>query len=1066
VSDLTINVRQVSSYPAVTTTLPGDTFLLQRGGLGGSYFTVDVETLVRTALNDPTATMAINALVPPDAQGAGLIASNLVTPVGFTIGWNWYINNAGGESLLQSGAAGALGFDTTDGLVFVIGSGGAGGTAVGAWTDLLQLTPAGALNLFRGTLTVARDPAFALEVATMGWVGRNTVMSLNGRTGAVVLNYTDIATALGADSAIATQNWVNAAICGAINSLLQTYPSVWTFNGRTGDIWLTVQDMNSALAVPNAVPLIIQTPPANAFDGEVVNAAWVIANTTQMLAPYATQDWVTQQAAVSSFNGRTGHVTLAAVDITSAGGALLASPNFSGIPTGPTANPGTATAQLATTAFVEAAVVAGTAGVVSFNTRTGAVTLSAADINNAGGALLASPNFTGTPTGPTAVQGTSTAQLATTAFVMNEITAISAGVITWNGRSGTVTMTLADVTGAGGAPLASPGFSGIPTAPTAVNGTDTTQLATCAFVQNAINAVDVGVTTFNGRSGTVSLIQNDITAVGGLVNPSPALTGTPTAPTPAPTDSSTNIATTAFVKAAIASTAGASVATIAPTSPNTGQLWFNTTSGVNQLYVWTGSAWTSTTNLSTYAPLASPAFTGTPTAPTPVAGNSSTQIATTAFVTNLVAGYLPLSGGTLTGTLTTAAVVIPSTPTLNPALYFNVSGGNYITNGVGFALALYPNPPTSLMLYYALSGTAGAAASLNGMTQWVPGATPANNNIIFNSNFSTSGGYNQAWNAQSTAAGGWAYISGTSGAPVAAATAAILSNGNWALAVAPMGTAGAAITFNQVLTATPSLVTCTTQFQCNGQLSMAGGAGIMASTAGIYLPAPASLWSVLGGTNYPLINMDTTGNVNIAPQAFPGSVSFPNGNVNFNGNGITLPNGTSVWWYQAGSSVRMTGIWIDGNNNINIGGGSNLAFNIYANTPPGSQGGGFNLPTAIPWATQSTWNVYSDSRTKDEVADYTPGLNEICQLKPISYCYNGRYGTDDERGKGVKHIGFDAVQASSVIAEMKASRRAASRPDGPEDTELAGLNHSPLVCVLINAVKELNARIVALEARA
>ena len=40
----------------------------------------------------------------------------------------------------------------------------------------------------------------------------------------------------------------------------------------------------------------------------------------------------------------------------------------------------------------------------------------------------------------------------------------------------------------------------------------------------------------------------------------------------------------------------------------------------------------------TYAPLASPALTGTPTAPTASAGTSTTQIATTAFVTNAVSG--------------------------------------------------------------------------------------------------------------------------------------------------------------------------------------------------------------------------------------------------------------------------------------------------------------------------------------------------------------------------------------------------------------------------------------------
>lgn len=40
----------------------------------------------------------------------------------------------------------------------------------------------------------------------------------------------------------------------------------------------------------------------------------------------------------------------------------------------------------------------------------------------------------------------------------------------------------------------------------------------------------------------------------------------------------------------------------------------------------------------TYAPLASPALTGTPTAPTAAAGTSNTQIATTAYVDNAVGG--------------------------------------------------------------------------------------------------------------------------------------------------------------------------------------------------------------------------------------------------------------------------------------------------------------------------------------------------------------------------------------------------------------------------------------------
>src|SRR3954465_12658085 len=56
-----------------------------------------------------------------------------------------------------------------------------------------------------------------------------------------------------------------------------------------------------------------------------------------------------------------------------------------------------------------------------------------------------------------------------------------------------------------------------------------------------------------------------------------------------------------------------------------------------------------------YAPLASPVFTGVPSAPTPATGDSSTALATTAFVKgqSYVTGgpYLPLTGGTINGPL-------------------------------------------------------------------------------------------------------------------------------------------------------------------------------------------------------------------------------------------------------------------------------------------------------------------------------------------------------------------------------------------------------------------------------
>lgn len=62
------------------------------------------------------------------------------------------------------------------------------------------------------------------------------------------------------------------------------------------------------------------------------------------------------------------------------------------------------------------------------------------------------------------------------------------------------------------APLASPTFTGTPKAPTAAAGTNTTQVATTAFVTSAINSLDTGVTSVNGKDGAVTLGAADVGA--------------------------------------------------------------------------------------------------------------------------------------------------------------------------------------------------------------------------------------------------------------------------------------------------------------------------------------------------------------------------------------------------------------------------------------------------------------------------------------------------------------------------------------------------------------------------
>jgi hypothetical protein len=129
------------------------------------------------------------------------------------------------------------------------------------------------------------------------------------------------------------------------------------------------------------------------------------------------------------------------------------------------------------------------------------------------------------------------------------------------------------------APKASPTFTGIPAAPTASSGTNTTQIATTAFVASSINGISIPDTS------------------GLAPKESPTFTGIPAAPTASSGTNTTQIATTAFVSTAIS-------ALSIPGATDTSGL----------------------------APKESPTFTGIPAAPTASSGTNTTQIATTAFV--------------------------------------------------------------------------------------------------------------------------------------------------------------------------------------------------------------------------------------------------------------------------------------------------------------------------------------------------------------------------------------------------------------------------------------------------
>jgi hypothetical protein len=97
---------------------------------------------------------------------------------------------------------------------------------------------------------------------------------------------------------------------------------------------------------------------------------------------------------------------------------------------------------------------------------------------------------------------------------------------------------------------------------------------------------------------------------------------------------------------------------------------------------------------------------------------------------------------------------------------------------------------------------------------------------------------------------------------------------------------------------------------------------------------------------------------------------------------------------------------------------------------------------------QVAWTIVSDRNAKENIKPLDLGLAFICSLQPVAY---NRIGSDDEE------LGLIAQDVEAALP----------RPLGlvSHDALGYGLRKDDLIAVLIKAVQELEARVVALEAK-
>jgi len=121
--------------------------------------------------------------------------------------------------------------------------------------------------------------------------------------------------------------------------------------------------------------------------------------------------------------------------------------------------------------------------------------------------------------------------------------------------------------------------------------------------------------------------------------------------------------------------------------------------------------------------------------------------------------------------------------------------------------------------------------------------------------------------------------------------------------------------------------------------------------------------------------------------------------------------------------------------------------------------------TATPWSWQFSGNITannfpSDSRLKEQVADYPHGLEAIRKMQPISWKWNGLGGMVKD---GKTYCGLSADELQEFLPEAVDTIEEPPKPNLPEGyqrmTDIKTVDDRVILDVLINAIKELDARV-------
>lgn len=245
-----------------------------------------------------------------------------------------------------------------------------------------------------------------------------------------------------------------------------------------------------------------------------------------------------------------------------------------------------------------------------------------------------------------------------------------------------------------------------------------------------------------------------------------------------------------------------------------------------------------------------------------------------------------------------------------------------------------------------------------------------------------------------------------------------------------------------------TLTSCPINFCALDSCSFSGG-----SATGTTLQSCAAIGglSVTGGLTVASGLAVSSGDlvVNAGNAAVAGSLT-----VDATGTAIYVPNGNLVvaGTMYAGQSITTaaagTAVYAP-NGDIILGGTLQTGTDVVCGNQGFKPGGG-------------AWVDSSDIRTKKAIVPYTRGLADVLKLAPVSFQHNGKGGSVDD---GKTYIGLVADDVLPVMPEMIGTRKAKLDRADDHDTDILTLDATALIYALTNSVKELSARVAALEGK-